>query len=342
MLDKAVTKDSQARVVRGWMFGLHATFIIDTGGRLGYFAELKRRGGAASAQELAAGTGLDPWRTEVWCRAACTVGILNYDDNRGFVFAPFMDELLDEESPDLLTAHIITALTRDYLVYPERFRTGETTAFSEHEPEFFAIQGRISALRAPQVVAVARKLPGIEDRLRSGGAVMDVGSGSGTVLIEFAKQFPRSQVTGVEPFDHFLATSQKAIRAQGLTDRIRLAPVGAEEIDFTSEFDLVTMVQVFHEVPDKAKADILRRCYQSLKPGGTLLLIDRCAPATGDDLRDRRFTMSIIEQYFEVTWGNVVNSRPEIMQMLQDAGFTISQENAELMPTYWTFVAERK
>ena len=341
MPDKQLTKDSQARVVRGWMFGLHATFIIDTGGRLGYFTELKRRGGAASAQELAAGTSLDPWRTEVWCRAACTVGILNYDDNREFVFAPFMDELLDEESPDLLTAHIITALTRDYLAYPERFRTGETTAFSAHEPEFFAIQGRISALRAPQVVAVARKLPGIEDRLRAGGAVMDVGSGSGTVLVEFARQFPTSHVTGVEPFDRFLATSQKAIRAQGLTDRIRLAPVGAEEIDFTSEFDLITMVQVFHEVPDQAKADILRRCYQSLKPGGTLLLVDRCAPANGNDLRDRRFTMSIIEQWFEVTWGNIVNTRPEILQMLQAAGFTVRQEDADLMPTYWTFVAEK-
>jgi len=341
MPNKELTKDSQARVVRGWMFGLHATFIIDTGGRLGYFTELKRRGGAASAQELATGLGLDPWRTEVWCRAACTVGILNYDDTRGFVFAPFMDELLEDTSPDLLTAHILTSLTRDYLAYPERFRTGETTAFSAHEPEFFAIQGHISALRAPQVVAVARKLPGIEERLNAGGAVMDVGSGSGTVLIEFAKQFPTSRVTGVEPFGHFIETSQKAISTNGHTHRIRLAPIGAEQISFSNEFDLITMIQVFHEVPDKAKANILRRCYESLKPDGTLLLIDRCAPANGDDLRDRRFTMSIIEQYFEVTWGNVVNSRPEIMQMLQDARFIIAQENAEMMPTYWTFVAKK-
>ena len=341
MADKQVTKDSQARTVRGWLFGLHATFIIDVGGRVGYFAELRRRGGAALAQELATGVGIDPWRTEVWCRAACTTGILNYDDAKGFVFAPFMDELLAEDSPDLLTAHIMTALTRDYLAYPERFRTGETTAFSAHEPEFFAIQGCISAMRAPQIVAVARKLPGIEDCLRSGGAVMDVGSGSGTVLVEFAKQFPTCRVTGVEPFDHFITTSQKAINTQGLTDRIRVEPVGAEHINFNQEFDLITMVQVFHEVPDGAKADILRRCYQSLKPGGTLLLVDRCAPATGDDLRDRRFTMSIIEQWFEVTWGNIVNTRPEIMHMLQDAGFTIKQENAELMPTYWTFVAEK-
>ncbi|MBM4258035.1 MAG: class I SAM-dependent methyltransferase [Deltaproteobacteria bacterium] len=342
MPDKQITKDSQARVVRGWMFGLHATFIIDTGGRLGYFAELKRRGGAASAQELAAGTKLDPWHTEVWCRAACTAGILNYDDSKGFVFAPFMDEVLAEGSPDLIGAHILTSLARDYLDYPEMFRSGAVRPFSAHAEDFYSFQGQISAQRAPQVVSVARQLPGIEQRLQaSGAAVMDVGSGSGTVLIEFAKQFPHCQVTGVEPFGHFQETSKRAIAASGLHNRIRLAAVGAEQIDFRNEFDLITMVQVFHEVPDQAKQDILRRCQQSLKPGGTLLLIDRCAPANGNDLRDRRFTMSIIEQWFEVTWGNIVNTRPEIMQMLQGAGFTIQQENADLMPTYWTFVAQK-
>jgi SAM-dependent methyltransferase len=339
--EKQITKDRQARTLRGWMFGLHATFIIDVGGRLGYFAELKRRGGAASAQELAAGVGIDPWRTEVWCRAACTVGVLGYDDDKGFVFAPFMDELLDDGAPDLLTAHILTSLTHDYLAYPEMFRSGATKPFSAHGTDFFSYQGRISAQRAPLIASVARKLPGVEERLHAGGAMMDVGSGSGTVLIEFARQFPQCRVTGVEPFAHFLDTAQQTINAHGLSERIRLAPVGAEQIDFSQEFDLVTMVQVFHEVPDGAKADILRRCHQSLKPGGILLLVDRCAPANGADLRDRRFTMSILEQWFEVTWGNIVNTRGQILQMLNDAGFTVSQESADLVPTYWTFVAKK-
>ena len=104
---------------------------------------------------------------------------------------------------------------------------------------------------------------------------MDVGSGSGTVLIEFARQFPRSAASLVlEPFDHFITTSQKAIHDPrthrsgiGLATRWR-----GTNTTLTSEFDLITMVQVFHEVPDRAKADILRRCHQSLKPGGTLLL----------------------------------------------------------------------
>src|SRR5437762_2511357 len=80
MTDRQITKESQAGTLRGWMLGLHATHIIDIGGRLGYFAELKRRGGVASAQELATALKLDPWRTEVWCRAACAVSVLGYED----------------------------------------------------------------------------------------------------------------------------------------------------------------------------------------------------------------------------------------------------------------------
>lgn len=341
MAERQVTKESQVRALRGWMLGLHATHIIDIGGRLGYFTELKRRGGAASAQELATALALDPWRTEVWCRAACTVGVLGYADGKGFTFAPFMDELLGEESPELLTTHVLASLSRDFPTYPEAFRSGATKTFHDHDEDFFFRQSRIAALRAPEIVAAARKLPGIETRLNTGGTVMDVGSGSGTVLTQFAEEFPTCQVTGIEPLPYFVDFSRRLIQQQGLGDRVQVEPVGGEQMAFDQEFDLITMVQVFHELPDRAKTEVLRRCQRSLKPGGTLLLVDRCSPADGADLRDRRFTMSILEQWFEVTWGNIVNTRAEILHMLQDTGFTVTLENAEVIPTYWTFVAKK-
>jgi SAM-dependent methyltransferase len=341
MAEKQLTKETQARTLRGWMLGLHATHIIDIGGRLGYFAELRRRGGVAAAQELAAALNLDPWRTEVWCRAACTVGVLGYADGKGFTFAPFMDELLGDESPELLTTHVLASLSRDFPSYPEAFRTGVTTGFHDHAEDFFFHQSRISALRAPEIVATARKLPGVEARLSNDGKVMDVGSGSGTVLVRFAEEFPNCRVTGIEPLPYFVEHSRRLIQERELGSRVRVEPVSGEQITFDQEFDLITMVQVFHELPDRAKAEILRRCQQSLKPGGVLLLVDRCSPENGADLRDRRFTMSILEQWFEVTWGNIVNTRSEILHMLQGTGFTVTLENAEMMPTYWTFVAEK-
>ncbi|MEW6296624.1 MAG: class I SAM-dependent methyltransferase [Thermodesulfobacteriota bacterium] len=342
MAEKHVTKEGQARTLRGWMLGLHATHIIDIGGRLGYFAELRRQGGAASAQELATALRLDPWRTEVWCRAACTVGVLGCTEDKRFTFAPFMDELLGDDSPELLTAHVLASLARDFPAYPEAFRGGTTKSFQDHDEDFFSHQSRIAALRAPEIVAAARKLPGAEARLAAGGAVMDVGSGSGTVLVRFAEEFSACQAVGIEPLPYFVRRSRQLIHERGVGDRVRVEPVGGEHIDFHNQFDLITMVQVFHELPDQAKAEVLRRCRRSLKPGGILLLVDRCSPETAADLRDRRFTMSVLEQWFEVTWGNIVNTRGEILEMLRDAGLTVTQDSADLVPTYWTFVAEKR
>lgn len=344
MPERPVTKKSQASTLRGWMLGLHATHILDIGGRLGYFSELHRRGGNATAAELAAAQNLDPWRTEVWCKAACTVGILHASDEiqeTSFSFAPFMDELLAENAPDLLASHVIASLSRDYPAYPDAFRTGATKTFHDHDEDFFSHQGRISALRAPLVVAAARKLPGVEERLSAGGTALDIGSGSGTVLTSFADAFPNCQVVGIEPLPYFVKASRRLIQKCGLEARVRVESVGGEQMGFDQNIDLITMVQVFHELPDKEKINILRQCRIGLKPRGSLLIVDRCSPETAADIQDRRFTMSIIEQWFEVTWGNVVNTRSEILNMLQETGFTVTQENHEIVPTYWSFVAEK-
>ena len=341
MPNKEVTKNSQARMIRSWMLGLHATHVTDIGGRLGYFAEIRRNGGSASAETLAQTLELDAWRTKVWCQAACAVGVLQADGDTQFAFAPFMDELLDDDAPELLTSHVLASLSRDFPAYPEAFRTGATKTFHDHDEDFFHHQGKVSALRAPVVVAASRNLPGMEERLSAGGRVMDIGSGSGTVIARFAEEFGNCQVTGIEPLSYFAESSQNMLQEKGLSDRVQVKSVGGEELPFENEFDLITMVQVFHELPDAKKVDILRGCQRSLKPGGILLVVDRCAPETGADLHDRRFTMSILEQWFEVTWGNIVNTRSDILKMLGETGFTVTQENADIIPTYWTFVAEK-
>jgi len=321
------------------MLGLHATHIIDVGGRVGYFAELRRRRAAATSRELAQSLGLDPWRTEVWCRAACVVGVLRYEGAAGFGFAPFMEALLAQESPELLTVHALASLAGDFPDYPEAFRTGATRTFQQHGQDFFERQSRLSALRAPEIVAAARAIPQLGPTLARGCRVLDVGCGSGTVPVSFAETFARCEVVGVEPLPYFAARARDLIRERGLQDRVRVELMGAEEIEFEAEFDLVTLVQVFHELPDRVKLQILKACRRGLRPGGFLMLVDRCAPETGADLQDRRFTMSVLEQWMEVTWGNVVNTRTEILAALREAGFAVVAEDGDAVPTYWTFAA---
>ncbi len=339
MAAKEITKAGQARRLRSWMLGLHATHILDVGGRVGYFRVIHELGGTCSADDLAKTLGLDKWRTKVWCQAACAVGILQATDQSRFSFAAFMGELLRDGSADLLSSHVLASLSRDFPSYPKAFATGEMKTFAEHDEDFFLHQGKISSLRAPLIVKAARMIPGLKERLAEGGRVMDVGSGSGSVVLEFAQEFLECQVTGVEPLPYFAESSRERIIEKGIGERIRVHNIPAQNMQFESQFDLVTMVQVFHELPNDQKGAILERCWHALKPGGKLMLVDRCAPEKASDLHDRRFTMSILEQWFEVTWGNIVNTRTEITDMLQAAGFAVEEDSAEVVPTYWTFVA---
>jgi SAM-dependent methyltransferase len=333
------TREQQARKLRGWMLGLHATHLIDIGGRLGYLDALRRAGGPVPAEALARATELDPWQTEVWCQAACTIGILDYRPGEGFGFAPHIGELLAAESPELATFHMLASIARDFPSYPRAFRTGARKPFSDHDEDFFFHQTRVAAHRGPVVVDAALAIPELARRLDAGGALLDVGAGGGGVLLAFAERLPTLRAVGIEPLPYFATRAANAIAEAGLDDRVTVRAIPAEQIDFEAEFDLVTLVQVFHELPPESKREILRRCRRALRDGGHLLIIDRCVPGDESEIGDRRFTMSVLEQWFEVTWGNVVNTRNEIAGMLEECGFSLASEDEKSVPTYWIFVA---
>jgi len=149
---------------------------------------------------------------------------------------------------------------------------------------------------------------------------MDLGCGRGIFSFELAKQFPGSEVLGVD-----IATRQVAINNAIATKR-RLHNLRFEEqdlfkIDYKERFDLVLSVDNLEHVEDDVAA--LRKIHQALKPGGTLVCH---VPA------------------YERTWlfwGRSVNFdvpghvRPgyraeELQQKLQKAGFVLDW----MKPTY--------
>jgi len=333
------TREQQARKLRGWMLGLHATHLIDIGGRLGLFDALRRAGGPARAAALAEVAELDPWLTEVWCQAACSIGILEHESGAGYGFAPHLDELLAAEGPELPTFHMLASIARDFADYPNAFRTGSRKPFSAHDEDFFFHQTRVAAHRGPVVVAAALAIPGLAPRLEAGGALLDIGAGGGGLLRAFGERLPQVQGVGVEPLPYFAERAATVLAEAGMANRISVRAIAAEKMDFDAEFDLVTQVQVFHELPPEHKREILRRCRRALREDGRLLIVDRCVPGDESEIGDRRFTMSVLEQWFEVTWGNVVNTRDEIVRMLEETGFALDSEDEKSVPTYWSFVA---
>jgi SAM-dependent methyltransferase len=222
------------------------------------------------------------------------------------------------------------SLSRDYARYPELFRTGGVHPYQAHDRDFLeGVAGATRMLPAMLLETLAPRMPSLVVKLMAGGRVLDVGCGAGHALIAFARRFPRCRGVGIEiePVSAGLARDQ--IAAAGLQDRLQVhedwdLPDGAAR----GGFDLVTQFLVLHEIRPSLKPEVVRRCADALRPGGLLVLFDECLPGDDATARDPILGFSVVAQWFELVWGNVINTRDEIVRLVEEAGLQLADDVA--------------
>lgn len=109
--------------------------------------------------------------------------------------------------------------------------------------------------------------------LKPGMTVLEVGCGPGFFTIPAAKALGESGLLyAVDIQEQMLAKLAKKIAAQGLFN-IHLIHADAAHLDLSENlFDLVFMVAVLGEIPNRAKA--LQEFYRLLKPGGIISFVE--------------------------------------------------------------------
>jgi SAM-dependent methyltransferase len=321
------TLSEQTARVFGLIRGLHATHFLDVGVRLGLFRALAD--GAREPRGLAAALHLH----EPYVRAFCEMGFhLEVLDREGETYrlGPEMDRLLARpDDPFYLGGfpRVHLAVSRDYARYPELFRSGGTFPYQAHDREFLeAVAGATRMLPALLLETLAPRMPSLVVKLMAGGRVLDVGCGAGHALVAFAERFPRTRGAGleIEPVSRDLARAE--IRARGLQDRLEVHGSWEDLPAREGAFDLVTQFLVLHETRPELKQDVLDRCAAALAPGGLLVLFDECRPLEDGAARDPILGFSVVAQWFELVWGNVINSRDEILGLISRAGLQPAEE----------------
>jgi ubiquinone/menaquinone biosynthesis C-methylase UbiE len=126
-------------------------------------------------------------------------------------------------------------------------------------------------------------IPEIKRRLNSedgaGLNFLEIGCGNGTLTEFMALAFPKAKITCVDLSPYYLKSAQNKLKN---FSRINFVETNAESLPFKdSSFDVVFSCFLFHELPQKARENVLQETQRVLKKGGYVGAVDSLQ--IGDD-----------------------------------------------------------
>jgi SAM-dependent methyltransferase len=340
-----VTADSQVARLFAWRRGFNAMHLIDLGVRLGLFKAF------ADTPDVTAGhvadrLGLHAPYVDVWCTTAYSFELLDADEERRFRLAPFVHDILANPAhPRYLGGYVrlgTAFATEDYRRAPEAFRTGSTVPFQGRSEDFArTVAEAIAGMNRVVARRILPSLSGVAEQLNQGGAILEVGCGTGNLLLQLAQAFPHSRCTGVDIDPTGLAAAREAVHQAGFGERVQILEGDVSRAVLPEAYDVVVMVEVLHEIAPTLRLGVIRGCARALRAGGWLVIVDETYPSTLAEARRPEFLFPVQTGFEELLWGNVVPSKEEQEQLLHAAGF-IGAINRSLMGEGFTLLATQK
>jgi SAM-dependent methyltransferase len=255
-----------SRIAYGFMASkaLFAALHIDLFTRL--------RGGARDLDALAAETGVAANRLDTLLAALTSAGLL-VRQGSGWANAPGSERYLVRGARADFSDYYRHQI--DPIMYPallhldagmagDRDRLAPSYQFTGTDD--FA-RGQHAGSLGPALL-LARSVD-----LAGRSALLDVGGGSGAFSITLCRAAPALRATIID-FPGMIAIARDFVAEAQLADRIALVPGGALEVDWPSGQDAVLMSYLLSAVPGRDIDLLLDRAWQSLAPGGLLLLHD--------------------------------------------------------------------
>jgi SAM-dependent methyltransferase len=259
--------------------------LVYIGQRLGLYKALAE-GGPSTPTELAERTGTQERYVREWLVNQTAGGYVEYDGGAGrFRLSPEQAAALaDEESPAFVGGgfYLIKAMASAAPRIAEHFRGGGGMLWGEHDPDLFVGVERFfrPGYRTHLVNDWIPALTGVDEKLKAGGSVADVGCGHGASTIIMAQAYPASRFKGFDNHEPSIEHARRAAAEAGVADRVTFEVSAASEIP-EGPYDLVCFFDCLHDMGDPAGA--ARRAAEVLAEGGSALIVE---PMAGDNVEE--------------------------------------------------------
>ena len=282
-MDKDKMRTMADRVFRDMAGGMAAGLAF-LGTETGLFRAMSGRG-AMTLDELASASGLNARYVEEWLKGMVAASYLDYDSAADTYTLP--DEhafLLSSDGTDHFMGGMFAMLPPLLAVAPRvatAFRDGGGVPFADYAPQCrHAIDVMNRGNYEHRLVDYWLKcVPETTAALAAGGRMLDVGCGRGFVVLALKKAFPAADCVGVDPDQASITEARAAATAAGIA--ARYAVTTSDELADTQPFDLITLCDVLHDLPDPLA--VLRGLRARLAPSGVLLVIE---PRVSDSLEE--------------------------------------------------------
>lgn len=259
--------------------------MTNLGHQLGLYKAMAGAG-PVSPEELADKTGTHARYVREWLnnQVAGQYVAYNAETDRYILPDEHVPILADEESPVFLipALEVASSLWMDEGKVADVFRTGQGIAWGEHHHRLFC--GSEALFRPGYKAHLSAEwigaLEGVEDKLKSGAKVADVGCGHGASTIVLAKAFPDSMFYGIDSHPESIETARQRSREEGVEANTRFIVSTAKEYG-EDQFDLICFMDCLHDMGDPVGAAAHAR--KSLSEDGSVLLVE---PAANDELTE--------------------------------------------------------
>ncbi len=257
-------------------FSFAASRILLTALELDVFTPLAL--GEKTATDLVNTTGYSARGLPMLLDALVPLGLLSKRDGR-YALTPLSENYLVKGKPSYIGAALVPAhrqMLASWNQLAESVRTGKPYAVVEEQKaaeEFFP--DLVRWLHVSNAEPARRLAEELKARISKNPVVLDVACGSGIWGIRFAQAESTANVIANDYPKVLDTVTRGYVEREGVSARYRYAPGDIKEAQLPREScDLILLGNIIHSEGEAASRSIFRKCFELLKPGGLVAIID--------------------------------------------------------------------